>query len=52
MPIADNDILNVNPGGPTMFIYSQSPHAGQSRASDFANGARREKRQEFIEQHS
>jgi raffinose/stachyose/melibiose transport system substrate-binding protein len=26
MPLADNDILNVNPGGPTMFIYNQSPN--------------------------
>lgn len=26
MPLADNQILNVNPGGPTMFIYSGSPN--------------------------
>jgi raffinose/stachyose/melibiose transport system substrate-binding protein len=29
MPIADNDILNVNPGGPTMFIYNKSPHIAE-----------------------
>lgn len=26
MPLADNQILNVNPGGPTMFIYQGSPN--------------------------
>jgi raffinose/stachyose/melibiose transport system substrate-binding protein len=26
MPVADNQIMNVNPAGPTMFIYSQSPN--------------------------
>ena len=29
MPIADNNILNVNPGGPTMFIYNKSPHIAE-----------------------
>ena len=31
MPIADNDILNVNPGGPTMFIYNKSPHIAEAK---------------------
>lgn len=26
MPLADNQILNINPAGPTKFIYSGSPH--------------------------
>jgi raffinose/stachyose/melibiose transport system substrate-binding protein len=29
MPLADNQVLNVNPAGPTMFIYSGSPHIEQ-----------------------
>jgi raffinose/stachyose/melibiose transport system substrate-binding protein len=31
MPVADNQIMNVNPGGPTMFIYSQSPNIEASK---------------------
>lgn len=31
MPLADNQILNVNPAGPTMFIYSGSPHIAESK---------------------
>jgi raffinose/stachyose/melibiose transport system substrate-binding protein len=31
MPVADNQIMNVNPGGPTMFIYSQSPNIDKAK---------------------
>ena len=29
MPLDDNQIMNVNPGGPTMFIYKDSPHIAE-----------------------
>jgi raffinose/stachyose/melibiose transport system substrate-binding protein len=31
MPLADNQILNINPAGPTKFIYSGSPHIEEAR---------------------
>ena len=31
MPLADNQILNINPAGPTKFIYSGSPYVEQAR---------------------
>jgi len=31
MPLDDNQILNVNPGGPTMFIYKNSPHVAEAK---------------------
>jgi raffinose/stachyose/melibiose transport system substrate-binding protein len=31
MPLADNQIMNVNPGGPTMLIYSGSPHIEEAK---------------------
>lgn len=31
MPLGDNGILNVNPGGPTMFIYQGSPHVAEAK---------------------
>ncbi len=31
MPVADNDVMNVNPGRPTMFIYSQSPNVDKAK---------------------
>ena len=31
MPLGDNQILNVNPGGPTMFIYQGSPHIAEAK---------------------
>ena len=31
MPLGDNQILNVNPGGPTMFIYQSSPHIAEAK---------------------
>jgi raffinose/stachyose/melibiose transport system substrate-binding protein len=32
MPLADNQILNVNPGGPSKFIYSGSKHIEEAKA--------------------
>lgn len=31
MPLDDNQILNVNPGGPTMFVYQGSPHVAEAK---------------------
>jgi raffinose/stachyose/melibiose transport system substrate-binding protein len=31
MPLADNQIMNVNPAGPTMFIYKNSPHVAEAK---------------------
>jgi raffinose/stachyose/melibiose transport system substrate-binding protein len=31
MPLADNQILNVNPAGPTKFIYSGSQHIAEAK---------------------
>jgi raffinose/stachyose/melibiose transport system substrate-binding protein len=31
MPLGDNQILNVNPGGPTMFIDKGSPHIAEAK---------------------
>jgi raffinose/stachyose/melibiose transport system substrate-binding protein len=31
MPLDDNQLLNVNPGGPTMFIYQGSPHISEAK---------------------
>jgi raffinose/stachyose/melibiose transport system substrate-binding protein len=31
MPLADNQILNVNPAGPTKFIYSGSSHIAEAK---------------------
>jgi len=31
MPLADNQILNINPAGPTKFIYSGSPHIAEAK---------------------
>ena len=31
MPLDNNQILNVNPGGPTMFIYQGSPHIAEAK---------------------
>lgn len=31
MPLGDNEILNVNPGGPTMFISQNSPHIAEAK---------------------
>ena len=31
MPLADNQIMNVNPAGPTMFIYSESPNIDKAK---------------------
>jgi raffinose/stachyose/melibiose transport system substrate-binding protein len=31
MPLADNQIMNVNPGGPTMLIYSGSDHIEEAK---------------------
>jgi raffinose/stachyose/melibiose transport system substrate-binding protein len=31
MPLADNQILNINPAGPTKFIYSGSPHIEEAK---------------------
>jgi raffinose/stachyose/melibiose transport system substrate-binding protein len=31
MPLADNQVLNVNPAGPTKFIYSGSPYIEQAK---------------------
>ena len=31
MPLADNQLLNVNPAGPTMLIYSGSQHIAESK---------------------
>jgi raffinose/stachyose/melibiose transport system substrate-binding protein len=30
MPLADNQLLNLNPAGPTKFIYSGSPHIAEA----------------------
>jgi len=30
MPLADNQVLNINPAGPTKFIYSGSPHIAEA----------------------
>jgi raffinose/stachyose/melibiose transport system substrate-binding protein len=32
MPLADNQVLNVNPGGPSKFIYSGSKHIEEAKA--------------------
>jgi raffinose/stachyose/melibiose transport system substrate-binding protein len=31
IPLADNQILNINPAGPTKFIYSGSPHIDEAK---------------------
>jgi raffinose/stachyose/melibiose transport system substrate-binding protein len=31
MPLADNQVLNLNPAGPTMFISSSSPHIAEAK---------------------
>lgn len=31
MPLADNQVLNINPAGPTKFIYSGSPHIEEAK---------------------
>ena len=31
MPLDDNQLMNVNPGGPTMFIYQGSPHIAEAK---------------------
>ncbi|MEZ4672513.1 MAG: ABC transporter substrate-binding protein [Anaerolineae bacterium] len=31
MPLADNQVLNINPAGPTKFIYSGSPYIEESK---------------------
>lgn len=31
MPLADNQVLNINPAGPTKFIYSGSPHIAEAK---------------------
>lgn len=31
IPLADNQILNLNPAGPTKFIYSGSPHIAEAK---------------------
>ena len=31
MPLADNQLLNVNPAGPTKFIYSESKHIDEAK---------------------
>jgi raffinose/stachyose/melibiose transport system substrate-binding protein len=31
MPLADNQVLNINPAGPTMFIYSGSQHIDEAK---------------------
>jgi raffinose/stachyose/melibiose transport system substrate-binding protein len=31
IPLADNQILNINPAGPTKFIYSGSPHIEEAK---------------------
>lgn len=31
MPLADNQVLNLNPAGPTMFIASASPHVAEAK---------------------
>ncbi|MBZ9937252.1 ABC transporter substrate-binding protein [Mesorhizobium sp. BR1-1-16] len=31
MPLSDNQILNVNPAGPTMLIYKNSPHIAEAK---------------------
>jgi raffinose/stachyose/melibiose transport system substrate-binding protein len=31
MPLADNQVLNLNPAGPTMFISSTSPHIAEAK---------------------
>jgi raffinose/stachyose/melibiose transport system substrate-binding protein len=31
MPLADNQFLNINPAGPTKFIYSGSPHIEEAK---------------------
>jgi len=48
MPIADNNILNVNPGGPTMFIYTGSPHIAEAKQY-FEWLTKPENLQEFID---
>ena len=30
MPLADNQVMNINPAGPTKFIYSGSPHIAEA----------------------
>jgi raffinose/stachyose/melibiose transport system substrate-binding protein len=31
MPLADNQMLNINPAGPTHFIWSGSPHVAEAK---------------------
>ncbi len=31
MPLADNQVLNINPAGPTKFIYSGSPYIAEAK---------------------
>lgn len=31
IPLADNQLLNLNPAGPTKFIYSGSPHVAEAK---------------------
>ncbi len=31
IPLADNQIMNINPAGPTKFIYSGSPHIAEAK---------------------
>ena len=31
MPLVDNQLLNINPAGPTKFIYSGSPHIDEAK---------------------
>ena len=31
MPLADNQLLNINPAGPTKFIWSGSPHIAEAK---------------------
>jgi len=31
MPLADNQLLNLNPAGPTKFIYAKSPHIAEAK---------------------
>ena len=31
IPLADNQVLNINPAGPTKFIYSGSPHIDEAK---------------------
>ena len=42
MPLADNQMLNLNPAGPTHFVYSGSPHIDRSQAVSRLPGPARE----------